>query len=234
MDLSQQILSDITVFNKYAKYIPEISRRETWEEICDRNMAMHIQKFPFLKEEIKNVYSEYVVPKKVLPSMRSLQFGGLPIELSNNRIFNCAFSPADDIAIFQETMFNLLSGSGVGFSVQKRHVDKLPVVKGVTKRTKKFLVDDSITGWAESVKALCSAYFYGKPEPVFDYRAIREKGAKLVTSGGKAPGPEPLRICIEHLRSIMNSAKGRQLKPIEVHDMLCFIADSVLSGGKQA
>ena len=231
MDLSQEILSNITIFNKYAKYIPEIKRRETWEEICERNMAMHIHKFPILKEEIKQVYRDFVIPKKVLPSMRSLQFGGLPIELSNNRTFNCAFSPADDPAVFSETMFNLLSGSGVGYSVQHRHVDKLPVVKGVTNRTKKFLIDDSITGWSDAVKALCKAYFNGKPEPVFDYRAIREKGAKLVTSGGKAPGPEPLRICIEHLRGIFNNAIGRRLKPIEVHDMLCHVSDSVLSGG---
>lgn len=232
MELSQKILSDITVFNKYAKYIPEIGRRETWEELVERNMVMHIRKFPQIKDEIRKVYKDFVYTKKVLPSMRSLQFGGLPIELSNNRIFNCAFVAVDDPAAFPEVMFNLLSGSGQGYSVQKRHVEKLPIVQGVSEKNKKFLICDDIQGWADAVKAVVKAHLYGKPNPVFDYRAIRHKGAKLVTSGGKAPGPDPLRICIEHLRSILNGAVGRKLKPIEVHDMMCFISDAVLAGGK--
>ena len=231
MDLSQQILSDITVFNKYARHLPELNRRETWKEICNRNMRMHLAKYPQLTDEILQVYKDFVYTKKVLPSMRSLQFGGLPIELSNNRIFNCAYSAADDPAIFSETMFNLLSGSGCGYSVQNRHISKLPVVKGTTARTKKFLCCDDISGWADAVKALVKAYFCGRSEPIFDYRAIREKGSRLLTSGGKAPGAEPLRICLEHLRSIMNNARGRKLTSIEIHDMLCHIADSVLSGG---
>ena len=231
MQLSQKILSDITVFNKYAKYIPEIGRRETWDELVERNMVMHIRKYPQIKDEIRQVYKQFVFPKKVLPSMRSLQFGGLPIELANNRIFNCAMINADDPAVFPEVMFNLLSGSGQGYSVQKRHIDKLPVIKGVTERSKKFLITDDIQGWADAVKALVKAYFQGKPDPVFDYRAIRQKGAKLLTSGGKAPGPDPLRICIEHLRSVLNGAVGRKLKPIEVHDMLCYVSDAVLAGG---
>lgn len=231
MQLSQKVLSDITVFNKYSRYIPEIGRRETWEELVERNMAMHIKKFPQIKDEIKKVYREFVIPKKVLPSMRSLQFGGLPIELSNNRIFNCAMVAADDPAAFPEVMFNLLSGSGQGYSVQKRHVDKLPLVVGVTAKSKKFLITDDIQGWADAVKAIVKAYFFGKAEPVFDYRSIRPKGARLVTTSGKAPGPEPLRICIEHLRSLLSGAVGRKLKPIEVHDMMCFISDAVLAGG---
>ena len=91
MDISQKILSDVVIFNKYAKFIPELNRRETWEEICERNMAMHIRKYPMLKDEIKNAYKNFVIPKKVLPSMRSMQFAGLPIELNNTRIFNCSY-----------------------------------------------------------------------------------------------------------------------------------------------
>lgn len=231
MDISQQILSDLVVFNKYAKYIDEIQRRETWEEICERNLAMHIRKFPQLKEELKNVYRKYVFTKKVFPSMRSLQFGGLPIELSNSRIFNCAFQNADTHLVFNETMFNLLSGSGVGYSVQSRHVSKLPIVTGPGHKRRKFLIGDSIEGWADAVKVLVKAYMYGKSDPVFDYRDIRQKGAKLVTSGGKAPGPDPLRICLDKIRSVLNGSIGRQLKSIEVHDILCHIADAVLSGG---
>ena len=231
MDISQQILSDITVFNKYARYIPEIKRREDWDELCDRNMAMHIRKYPQLREEIKEVYKRSVRTRKVLPSMRSIQFGGLPIELSNSRINNCAFTNIDDSAVFGETMFNLLSGSGVGFSVQRIHVGKLPTVKGPTQTKRKFLVSDDIEGWGNAIKQLFKAYFDNRQDPVFDLRAIRKKGSLLVTSGGKAPGPEPLRICLEMIRSILNNAVGRQLKTIECYDIKCHIADAVLAGG---
>jgi ribonucleoside-triphosphate reductase len=228
---STEILSQIVIFQKYAKFIPELKRRETWDEICDRNMAMHITKYPKLETEIRDIYTRFVRTKKVLPSMRSMQFGGRPIELANNRIYNCAYTSASEIEIFAESMFLLLGGTGLGYSVQKHHVAQLPVVQGPTSRSRRFLVGDSIEGWADAVKVLCEAHFQGKSDPIFDYRDIRQKGALLVTSGGKAPGPEPLRICIEQLRSILSSAKGRQLEPIEVHDMICHIADAVLSGG---
>lgn len=230
MDISQKILSDITVFNKYAKFVPEINRRESWDELVERNMAMHIRKYPHMKQEIKNVYN-YVFKRQVLPSMRSLQFGGTPIELSNNRMFNCAFSCVDHPAVFSETMFNLLGGSGVGFSVQRRHVEKLPTIIGPSTKQRRFLIGDSIEGWADAVKVLIKAYTLGKSDPVFDFRDIRPKGARLITSGGKAPGPDPLRICLDKLRSVLNGSIGRKLKPIEVHDMVCHIADAVLSGG---
>ena len=231
MDKSQQILSDIVVFQKYAKYDPVVSRRETWEELCYRNQQMHIKKYPELKDEIKQTYKDYVVTRKVLPSMRSMQFAGNPIELSNNRIFNCAFTNVDDIAVFNETMFNLLSGSGVGYSVQKQHVAKLPTITGPNNKTRRFLISDNIEGWADAVKVLIKAYTQNKADPIFDFRDIRPKGAALVTSGGKAPGPDPLRICLDKIRSVLNTAIGRKLEPIECHDILCHIADAVLAGG---
>ena len=231
MDISQSILSDITVWSKYAKHIPEINRRETWQEICERNASMHIRKFPNLKDEIQAVFKKFVIPKKVLPSMRSMQFGGRPIELSSNRIFNCSYAPASHPDTFSEVMFLLLGGTGVGYSVQRHHVAQLPIVQGVKDKSRRFLVGDSIEGWADAVKIIVEAYFYGKSDPVLDYRDIRPKGARLVTSGGKAPGPDPLRICIEQLRSYLHGAKGRKLTTVEVHDMMCHIADAVLSGG---
>ena len=230
-NVASNILSDITIFNKYAKYIPELARRETWAEICERNMAMHIKKYPQLEASITYVYESYVLPKKVLPSMRSLQFGGAPIELANNRIFNCAYMAARDPAVFSEAMFLLLGGTGLGYSVQRHHVSQLPEVLGVKARTRRFLVGDSIEGWADAIKVLFKAYFQNKSDPIFDYSDIRRKGARLITSGGKAPGPEPLRLCIEHIRSVLNNAVGRKLAPIEVHDIMCYIADAVLSGG---
>ena len=230
MNRSNKILSDITVFNKYAKYVPEKGRRETWEELVTRNKEMHQRKYPHIKEEIEGAY-KYVYDKKVLPSMRSLQFGGRPIEVANNRIYNCAFLPIDHIDGFSELMFLLLGGTGGGYSVQKLWVDKLPSVQGTLPEHRRFLIGDSIEGWADAIKVLVEAYFLGKQEPVFDYRDIREKGAALITTGGKAPGPEPLKACIEKLKEKLNEAKGRQLRPIEVHDICCIIADAVLAGG---
>jgi ribonucleoside-triphosphate reductase len=230
MNLSNQILSDITIFNKYAKYIPDIERRESWEELVTRNMEMHIRKYPQLEAQIRVAYG-YVYAKKVLPSMRSLQFGGLPIEVANNRIYNCAFLPIDSIDAFSELMFLLLGGTGGGYSVQMDNISKLPVVQGPDEEERRFLIGDSIEGWADAIKVLMESYFLGKHNPQFDYRDIREKGAALVTTGGKAPGPEPLRACIDTLRDKLEVAKGRPLKTIEAHDICCIIADAVLAGG---
>lgn len=231
MNKENKVLSDIVVFSKYARYIPEIGRRETWEEIVERNMAMHIRKFPALKDEIREVYNKYVIPKKVLPSMRSLQFGGRPIEISPNRIFNCCFLNIDHSDAFSELMFLLLGGTGVGYSVQKQHVSKLPVVVGPKKRARRYVIGDSIEGWADSVKVLVESYFNNREKVTFDFSDIREKGAKLITSGGKAPGPQPLKDCLHNLTKVLDGNLGRKLSPINVHDMCCYIADAVLAGG---
>ena len=165
--------------------------------------------------------------------MRSLQFGGKPIEISPNRIYNCAYLPIDDWRAFGEVMFLLLGGTGVGYSVQKHHVEKLPEIrKPKSDRERRFLVSDSIEGWADAIKALVKSYYTGGSSLRFDYSDIRPKGARLITSGGKAPGAEPLRICVEKLRAILDLKKdGDKLSPIEVHDMVCHIADAVLAGG---
>tara|TARA_B100000963_G_scaffold86205_1_gene73830 strand:- start:2779 stop:4635 length:1857 start_codon:yes stop_codon:yes gene_type:complete len=232
MEISNKILSDITVYMKYAKYIPQLERRETWDELVDRNRDMHIEKYPKLREEIIKAY-EYVYAKKVLPSMRSLQFGGKPIEISPNRIYNCAYLPIDDYRAFGETMFLLLGGTGVGYSVQKHHIEKLPEIrKPNLDRTRRFLIADSIEGWADAVKALVKSYFQGTSKLKFDFSDIRPKGARLVTSGGKAPGPQPLKECLIKVQGILDAKhNGEFLSPIEVHDMVCHIADAVLAGG---
>lgn len=231
MNISQDIFSNVVIFNKYAKYIEEIGRRETWEEICERNMSMHIKRFPTLKDDIQNTYKQYVMTKKVLPSMRSMQFGGRPIELNHTRMFNCSYAPVDSPIIFAETMFLLLGGTGCGYSVQKHHIDKLPIVQGTGKKRRKFLVSDNIEGWGDAIKVLVKSYFEGKSDPQFDYRDIRPKGARLITAGGKAPGPDPLRICVDKVRAVLNNAVGRKLSSLECHDIQCHIADAVLSGG---
>jgi len=231
MSNSTDILSKITTHMKYAKYMPAEERREVWDEICTRNMEMHIKKYPALKEVITDVYKDYVFTKKILPSMRSLQFGGKPIEISPNRIYNCCYLPIDDYRSFSEIMFLLLGGTGVGYSVQKNHIELLPPIRKPIK-TRRFLVGDSIEGWGDAVKALMSAYMLGKSLPNFDFSDIREKGAPLVTSGGKAPGPQPLKDCLHNLKKVLDEVKdGEQLSSIQVHDIVCYIADAVLAGG---
>ena len=232
MNIAQEILSDITVHMKYSKYLPEEKRRESWTELLDRNKAMHIKKYPQLEAEIEQAYT-MVYDKKVLPSMRSLQFGGKPIEISPNRVYNCAYLPVDDLHAFSETMFLLLGGTGVGFSVQTHHVEKLPEIrKPNPKKHKRFLVGDSIEGWADAVKAVIKSYFKGGSTMSFDFSDIRPKGSMLVTSGGKAPGPQPLKECLLKLEGILSQKEdGDKLSSIEVHDMVCHIADAVLAGG---
>ncbi len=228
------ILSDITVHMKYAKYIPELNRRETWEELVDRNVAMHKKKYPQLTEQIDEVY-KYVYNKKILPSMRSLQFAGKPIEISPNRLYNCSYLPADSIDAFNEIMFLLLSGCGVGYSVQKHHIKQLPAItKPFDKRSRRFVIGDSIEGWSDAVKVLVKSYLGEKrtSKIVFDYTDIRPKGARLVTSGGKAPGPQPLKECLIKVEGILNGKQdGTKLTSLETHDIICHIADAVLAGG---
>ena len=231
MELNQQILSDIIIYMKYARYLPELKRRETWDEICDRYQNMMVEKYPHLKDQTIETM-EWVRQKKVLPSMRAMQFAGPAIARNNSRIYNCAYLPVDDIRAFPETMFLLLGGTGVGYSVQRHHVEKLPPVKKARKK-RRFLIGDSLEGWADAIKVLLKAYFgYSDYMPDFDYSDIRPKGARLVTAGGKAPGPEPLQLCIAHVQALLERKKeGEKLTPLECHDLMCHLANAVLAGG---
>ncbi len=230
MQLASKILSDVTVHMKYAKFIPELNRRENWDEIVTRNKNMHIKRFPKLKDEIKDAY-QFVHDRKILPSMRSMQFGGKPVMINNARLYNCCYLPMDSYESFSEVMFLLLSGTGVGYSVQQHHVDKLPEIRKPTK-TRRYLVGDSIEGWSDAIKVLMKAYFAGRSLPLFDFSDVRPKGARLITSGGKAPGPEPLHDCLHNVRKVLDRKEdGDTLTPFEVHEINCYIADAVLSGG---
>ena len=126
--ITTKILSEITVYMKYAKFLPNKNRRETWKELVTRNKKMHLKQYPELKDEINKSY-KLVYDKKILPSMRSMQFAGKPIEISPNRVYNCAYLPIDDWRAFSECMFLLLGGTGVGYSVQQHHVEELPEIR---------------------------------------------------------------------------------------------------------
>jgi ribonucleoside-diphosphate reductase alpha chain len=231
MELNQQILSDIVIYLKYARYLPELKRRETWDEICNRYENMMIEKYPQLKDQTVETM-QWVRQKKVLPSMRAMQFAGAAIARNHARMYNCAYLPVDDIRAFPETMFLLLGGTGVGYSVQYHHVEKLPPIRKALKK-RKFLIGDSLEGWADAIKVLFKAYFgLNNFMPDFDYSDIRPRGARLITSGGKAPGAEPLKLCIAHVQAILDRKKdGEKLTPLECHDIMCHLANAVLAGG---
>ena len=230
MNIGLEILSDIVVFNKYAKYLPSENRRETYPEIINRYVNMMKDKYPFLSKDIDD-NAVYLYDKKVLPSMRALQFAGEAIKKNEARIYNCCYLPVDDYRAFSETMFLLLGGTGVGYSVQKSHIENLPEIRKPLK-SQKFLVGDSIEGWADAVKHLVASYFGKRSKPRFDFSDIRPKGTRLITAGGKAPGPEPLKECLFKIEQILDRKNdGEKLSSLEVHDIICHIADSVLAGG---
>ena len=232
MDKSNQILSDIIHHMKYAKYIKEIQRRESFDETCLRNMDMHVEKYPFLSEQIEQVYNRSVLTKKVLPAMRSMQFAGEAIKQNNVRMFNCSYAPCDDIKIFSEAMFLLLSGVGFGYSVQFHHILKLPPIN-LPRGIKNYKVSDSIEGWADAINELIKAFLDNKVMPDFDFSGIRKKGSKL-SSGGKAPGYYPLKNCLDHIKNLFLKKienNDFRLSTLDCHSIFCFIADAVLSGG---
>ena len=235
MDINSKILSDIVIYSKYARYDKRKFRRETWDEIVTRNKAMHLKKFKDTEilDEIEEAY-KFVYDKKILPSMRSLQFAGKAMEVNPVRGYNCSFVNVNHWAVFPELMFLLLSGTGVGISVQKHHVNQLPRIKKPDPdKHRRFLIEDSIQGWADAIKQLVKSYYGLTTSTIrFDFSDIREKGAELMTAGGKAPGPQPLKECLIKIEGVLsNKEDGERLEPIEIHDIACYIAESVLAGG---
>jgi len=231
MEIGLETLSNVVVFNKYAKYLPQQKRRETYNEIIVRYLQMMVDKYPALANDIMN-HGQLIFDKKVLPSMRALQFAGPAIQKNEARIYNCCYLPIDDYRAFGEIMFLLLGGTGVGYSVQFKHIEKLPEINKPVKE-QKFLVGDSIEGWADAVKHMIGSYLgFRNTKPRFDFSDIRHKGARLITAGGKAPGPEPLKKCLFELEQILERKEnGQKLSSVEVHDIVCHIADAVLAGG---
>lgn len=219
--------------SKYARYMPEMMRREVYDETVARVEMMHHRRFAHIPE-MQSLISrahDLVREQKVLPSMRSMQFGGAAIEANHNRIYNCSASLVDRPRIFAEAMFLLLSGCGVGYSVQIEHVEKLPPLSDIDeKKVIHHVVEDTIEGWSNALDALVNGYIGGY-HVEFAFHQIRGAGTPLKTSGGRAPGHMKLRLALERIRKVLHSAQGRQLRPIECHRILCHAADAVLSGG---
>jgi ribonucleoside-diphosphate reductase alpha chain len=226
---SNKLLSEIVAYRTYAKHLKAINRRESLEETINRNLTMYLEKYPKLSRDIIKAFKQ-VHDFNVMPSMRSLQFGGEAILRNNVRLFNCSFANITYPRIFAESLFLLLSGTGFGYSVQKHHIEQLPSIR-TPKEEGIYVVHDSIEGWAEALNQLMSAYFFGAIRPIFDFSRVRQKGSYLVTTGAKAPGPEPLKNMLVKVEEMLRSSQGRKLKSLEVHDVICLVADCVLSGG---
>lgn len=235
---SRDIISDYIFYSKYSRVKPD-GKKETWEEAVSRVMGMHYQFFDGkIKEENKDAFNKVFQEawvsynnQEILGSQRSLQYGGPQLLKNNFRSFNCSGSYCNRIEFFKELAELLLSGCGVGFSVQKVHTEQFPIVKGIEDTSKIYLIiEDSIEGWSNSIGSLIEAYYKGYSNIEFDYSQIRPEGS-FVSGGFKAPGSEPLKICHNKLRKILSKAKGRKLRPFELHLMSCIIADAVISGG---
>jgi ribonucleoside-triphosphate reductase len=223
-------VSDYIHASKYARFRPELGRREVYAETVERDEAMHMGRFPALRDEIQWAFG-LVREKKVLPSMRSMQFAGPAILAANTRMYNCSFSLVDRMEAFSEAMYLLLCGCGVGYSVQFDHVERLPPLVFVDhKRIHHHVVLDSIEGWADALRVLVASYQSGEYVE-FSYHLVRPAGAPLKTSGGRAPGHVKFKGSLEYVRGVLDGAQGRKLKPVECHRIMCHAADAVLSGG---
>jgi len=225
----QSALADYIVASKYAREFD--GRLETWPEIVDRVCEMHCKRWPLMEAHIRMLFTA-VKERRVVPSMRSMQFGGPAIEAHNVRMFNCAFTHVNRPEVFAEVFYSLLAGCGVGFSVQRHHVARLPEVRRVDyRRVVHRAVKDTIEGWADALRWLLVAYTSTGEHIEFNYSGIRPEGAELRTSGGKAPGHLPLKRTLERVREVLDKAAERHLRPIECHDIMCYVAEGVLAGG---
>jgi ribonucleoside-diphosphate reductase alpha chain len=242
-----QELQNYTFVSKYARWLESKNRRETWKEAVERVRGMmHTKYADFnISTEIDWAY-DIMYKKKVLGSQRALQFGGDPILKRHAKIYNCTSSYCDRLRFFQECFWLLLCGSGTGFSVQKHHVAKLPTLEhNIPDNNQgiKYVIEDSIEGWADALGVLLSSYFskpidefkiYKNTYVVFDYSNIRPKGSSLASGVGKAPGFEPLQNGLEKIRSLLDRciANGqKKLRPIDAYDIVMHSSDAVLSGG---
>jgi len=233
MNESLKLLSDLTFYMKYSKYDMARKRRETWDETVLRNKKMHLDKFPQCKKEIDRAY-ELVSDKKILPSMRSMQFGGEAMARNNARMYNCSAVGLDNLGAFSDLFYLLLCGSGVGFSVRRNFISKLPHLLPKNGKKTVFAPEDSIEGWADCVRALLKAYFETGDDIEYDFSPIRPKGALIKSSMCAAPGPGPLSATVENIRKLLDkkiAAKDYVMSSLNCYDVCCFISEAVLAGG---
>ena len=243
MTSAQKQMSDAKFYESYSRYLPEESKYESWDEAVERVMNVHKTFYKDkMTEELSNLISiseTAYKEKKVLAAQRTLQFGGEQILKKHSKIYNCTSSYVDRVDFFKEAFFLMLSGCGVGFSVQTHHIANLPNIKKRGDEAITFIVEDSIEGWADAVDALTRSFFavdseFSGKKIYFDVSRIRPKGAEI-SGGFKAPGSDPLVKALGLIESVFRDAAeaGRsRLTTLEIYDTVMFIADAVISGGK--
>jgi ribonucleoside-triphosphate reductase len=237
-----EVLGEFVVAAKYARAKSD-GYKETYEDIVERNRGMHEEYYsttgpgaygigldPRVASRLDMSY-ELVLDKIVLPSMRSMQFAGPAILRNHTRMYNCSGTYIDRMSAFGEVFYLLLCGCGVGISVQFEHTQMLPRVRGIGTRVRHHIIEDTIEGWANAVHQLMFAHFVTGERVEFSYHKIRDEGELLRTSGGLAPGHLPLKRCLDRLNEFLDARAGRKLRPIECFDMICWLAEAVLSGG---
>ena len=225
-----QGIQDFIHLTRYSKYRDELGRREIYHETVNRSLEMHKTRYPQIVDKLEWAYNK-VLNREVLPSMRSMQYGGEAQLIHHAKGYNCAFSVCNRVKFFSEAFYLLLAGTGTGFSVQYQHVEQLPTFGWIDKKkVKHFIVDDNIEGWADAAHELFMSYIEGYYVE-FSYYKVRPQNSRLKTSGGKAPGHIPLRDALESVRTLLDKCQGRRLEPIECYDALCHLADAVYSGG---
>ena len=224
------VYQDVIAMSRYARFIPEKNRRETWSETVDRLVAYLETKTPDLKKEIKEI-KEAVLNLEVMPSMRLLMTAGEACERDNISAYNCSYLAVNNKRAFSEALYILMNGTGVGFSCERQEIDKLPAIPLDLKICDDLIVvEDSKLGWAKAFKKLLSSLYEGDI-PKFDFSRVRPAGARLKTFGGRASGPDPLKRLFEFVTETFKHAKGRKLNSIEVHDIMCMIGEIVVVGG---
>ena len=237
---SRKEIGDYIFVSKYARTVN--GKKETWDQSVDRVMDMHYRHLAddmAIKEGNEKEIDSYLKfaerlyrDQVILGAQRALQYGGDSLLKNHSRNFNCTGSYIDRIEFFQELMHLLLCGAGAGYSVQRVHTEKLPKLKGVDEKSDpvNIVIDDSIEGWVFAVGGVVKVHYLNLPSINFDYSLIRPKGS-FISGGFRAPGPEPLKKCIEKLNKVLRKIKGRKATPFELHRMACIIADAVISGG---
>jgi ribonucleoside-diphosphate reductase alpha chain len=218
-------------FNKYSRYDWELSRRETWIETVNRTVS-YLRELSnnILNNEIYNDIRDAITRMEVLPSMRLLAMAGPAARKNNITIYNCSFLPVSDILSFAEALYISMSGCGVGYSVERKFVDKLPTVIEQNGEIITHRIEDSAEGWFNALMCGLLAWFSGN-DVVFDYSFLRPAGAVLRTKGGRASGPEPFRKTLNFVRSKILSKQGQKLTPLDAHDIMCAVGNAAVSGG---
>lgn len=232
------VIGEYVFLSKYSQ--TNGGKKETWDQAVNRVMDMHIKQYrnvvsPKDMPEFLNMFEkayELYHDQRILGAQRALQFGGELMLEKHARLYNCSASYIDRITVFEEIMYLLLCGCGVGYSVQRIHTEKLPVPKGFDHSLPKevFVCPDTIEGWAACVGKLMKNYYNGLAEPDFDLSLIRPKGA-FIRGGFRAPGSEPLRVALNKIKDFISRIRGRKLTPFELHYVICIFADSVVTGG---